>query len=82
MGDATPGPCPLGTTSKQDAHALPRVADSSQGAMIKTRKTRIKPEKPMIKPEKPGYTDFEIIGEVVRRWAVKKASNPLKKLKN
>ena len=35
----------------------------------------------LFKPEKPGYTDFEIIGEVVRRWAVKKASNPLKKLK-
>lgn len=36
---------------------------------------------PLFKADAPGYTDFEVIGEVIRRWAVKKAKSPLKKFK-
>ena len=35
----------------------------------------------LFEPEAPGYSDFEIMGEVVRRWANKKARRPLKKIK-
>lgn len=36
---------------------------------------------PLFKPKGEGYTDYETIGEVVRRWSVKKAKSPVKKLK-
>lgn len=35
----------------------------------------------LFKPPAPGYTDFEIFRELLSRWAVLKAQNPLKKLK-
>ena len=35
---------------------------------------------PLFEPEAPGYTDFEIIGEVLRRLAIKRTRNPFKKL--
>ncbi len=36
---------------------------------------------PLFKPERPGYTDFEIVGEMLRRFSVKRATTPLKKFK-
>lgn len=36
---------------------------------------------PLFKPSGRGYTDFETIGEVVRRWSIKKAKGPLAKTK-
>ena len=36
---------------------------------------------PLFKPEGEGYTDYETLGEVIRRWSVKKAKGPLKKFK-
>jgi anaerobic selenocysteine-containing dehydrogenase len=35
---------------------------------------------PLFEPEAPGYTDFEIISEVLMRLAVKRTRNPLKRL--
>jgi anaerobic selenocysteine-containing dehydrogenase len=35
----------------------------------------------LFEPEAPGYTDFEIMGNLLRRWAIKKARGPVKKLK-
>jgi len=35
----------------------------------------------LFEPEKPGYTDFEIMGNLLRRFAIKKAKGPLAKLK-
>ncbi len=36
---------------------------------------------PLFTPEAPGYTDFEIVTEVLRRFTVKRATSPLKKLR-
>ena len=36
---------------------------------------------PLFKPEAPGYTDFEIVSEVLRRFTIKRAASPLKKLR-
>ena len=35
---------------------------------------------PLFEPEAPGYTDFEIISEVLMRLVIKRARNPFKKL--
>ena len=35
---------------------------------------------PLFEPEAPGYTDFEIIGEVLKRLVIKRTRNPFKKL--
>ena len=35
---------------------------------------------PLFEPEPPGHTDFEIMGEILRRYAVLRARNPLSRI--
>jgi anaerobic selenocysteine-containing dehydrogenase len=34
---------------------------------------------PLFEPEKPGYTDWDILMQLLKRWAVKRADSPVKK---